>query len=65
MRLACTAAAAQTEDEDALQVELYYSFLKARTQGYAGAFDEFVRQVIAKPVIDSMMPQEEEDNEEV
>ena len=57
-------AAALTEDESALQVELYYKFLKAQSQGFDGAFDEFVRDEVAQPVIDSI-PIEAEEEEEV
>ena len=46
-------------------MELYYKFLYVRTQGYSGAFDQFVRENVAAPIIESMMPDEEEDNEEV
>lgn len=57
-------AAALTEDESALQVELYYRFLKAQSQGFDGAFDEFVRDEVAQPVLDSI-PVEDEEEEEV
>lgn len=56
--------AAQTADESALQVELYYRFLKAQARGFDGAFDEFVREEVAQPIVDSM-PVEEEEEEEV
>lgn len=56
-------AAAMTEDERALQLELYYRFLRAQGQGYDGAFDEFVRMEVELPVLESIPPEDEEEEE--
>ena len=50
--------AANSEEEDALQLELYYKFLQAQAEGFDGAFDEYISKEIAQPVIDSM-PEED------
>ncbi|KAL3153399.1 hypothetical protein ABBQ38_011737 [Trebouxia sp. C0009 RCD-2024] len=47
-----------TEEEDALQLELYYKFLQAQAEGFDGAFDEYIANEIAQPVIDSI-PEED------
>ena len=46
--------AENTEEEDALQLELYYKFLQAQAEGFDGAFDEYIADEIAQPVIDSI-----------
>lgn len=50
--------AANTEEEDALQLELYYKYLQAQAEGFDGAFDEYISKEIAQPVIDSL-PEED------
>lgn len=53
-----------TDEENALQLELYYKYLHAQAKGFDGDFEAYVSQEIAQPVIDSMIP-EDEPNEEV
>ena len=53
-----------TDEENALQLELYYKYLHAQAKGFDGDFEAYVTQEIAQPVIDSMIP-EDEANEEV
>ncbi len=60
----CLVCAATSDEDDALQLELYYKYLHAQAQGFDGDFEQYVSQEIAQPVIDSMVP-EEEPNEEV
>ncbi|KAL0042919.1 hypothetical protein WJX79_003736 [Trebouxia sp. C0005] len=55
---------ATTDEENALQLELYYKYLHAQAEGFDGDFEAYVTQEIAQPVIDSMPP-EDEANEEV
>ncbi len=56
---------AETSDEEnALQLELYYKYLHAQAKGFDGDFEAYVSQEIAQPVMDSMIP-EDEANEEV
>lgn len=58
-------SSAETSDEEnALQLELYYKYLQAQAQGYDGDLEAYVSQEIAQPIIDSIMP-EDEANEEV
>ena len=52
-----------TDEENALQLELYYKYLHAQAQGFDGDFEAYVTQEIAQPVIDSMIPEEEADEE--
>ena len=57
-------SSAETSDEDdALQLELYYKFLHAQSEGFDGDFENYVTQEIAQPIIDSMQPDEEVDEE--
>lgn len=56
---------AETSDEEnALQLELYYKYLHAQAKGFDGDFEAYVSQEIAQPVMDSIIP-EDEANEEV
>lgn len=57
-------SAETTDEENALQLELYYKYLHAQAKGFDGDFEAYVSQEIAQPVIDSMVP-EDEANEEV
>lgn len=54
----CHHLAENTEEEDALQLELYYKFLQAQAEGFDGAFDEYIANEIGQPVIDSI-PEED------
>lgn len=57
-------SAETTDEENALQLELYYKYLHAQAKGFDGDFEAYVSQEIAQPVMDSIIP-EEEANEEV
>ena len=57
-------SAENSDEENALQLELYYKYLQAQAQGYDGDLESYVSQEIAQPIIDSIMP-EDEANEEV
>jgi len=57
-------SAETTDEENALQLELYYKYLHAQAKGFDGDFEAYVSQEIAQPVMDSMIP-EDEANEEV
>ena len=61
--LSSTCLTESTDEEDALQLDLYYKFLHAQTLGFDGAFEEFVSSEIAQPVIDSMPPDDDEPEE--
>ena len=57
-------AAVTGDEENAIQIELYFKYLQAQSEGFDGDFQEYVTTEIAQPILDSLQ-QEDESVEEV